>query len=74
MLQTVFETQGGTLQTVPSHFTEEETEAQRGEVLYLKSYSLTVEPGEGPRLKDTPTSLNPNTYEPHSPFKPVELN
>ena len=29
MLQIVFETPGGTLQTVPSHFTEEETEAQR---------------------------------------------
>lgn len=53
-------------------FTEEETEAQRGEVIYLKSYSLAVEPGDGPRLKDTPT-LNPNTHEAYS-FKPVELN
>lgn len=47
----------------------------RGEVIYLKSWKcLAVEPGDGPRLKDTPNIPEPQHYEAHSPFKPVELN
>ena len=68
MLQIVFETQGGTLQTVPPHFTEQETEAQRegcggGQRSWWPTYILQPIPkvtcGQPPSQQWLPTSLCP---------------